>query len=96
METDNQPTCSSSTASSSECESRPVVSLLEKLRAPSASELGRKRKIDANQLLLQPSSAAAECVFSILNRISDKQMNSLEDYVESTVMLQYNKHKNKE
>ena len=33
---------------SSDCESRPIVSLLERLRAPSASELGRKRKIDAN------------------------------------------------
>ena len=28
------------------------------------------------------------------NRISDIQANSLEDYVESTVMLQYNKRKN--
>ena len=33
-------------------------------------------------------------IFSILNRISDNQTNSLEDYVESTVMLQYNKRKN--
>ena len=32
----------------SDCESRPIVSLLERLRAPSASELGRKRNIDAN------------------------------------------------
>ena len=31
-----------------ECESSPIVNLLERLRAPSASELGRKRKIDAN------------------------------------------------
>ena len=33
---------------SSNCESRPIMHLLEKLRAPSASELGRKRKCDAN------------------------------------------------
>ena len=33
---------------SSDCESHPIVSLLERLWAPSASELGRKRKIDAN------------------------------------------------
>ena len=45
--------------------------------------------------LVQPSSAAAERVFSILNRISDSQTNYLEDYVESTVMLHYNKRKNK-
>ena len=117
------------------------MSLLERLRAPSASELGRKRKIDANPpppkgkkrstqnvrknlakastlalssdgsmevlewwknnsvelpywsqaaqwiFLVQPSSAAAECVFSILNRIGDTQANSLEDYVESAFML---------
>ena len=40
---------SSSTASNeSESRPRPIVSLLEKLRVPSASELGRKRKIDTN------------------------------------------------
>ena len=41
-------TLSSASTTSSDCESRPIVSLLERLRAPSASELGRKRKIDAN------------------------------------------------
>ena len=105
------------------------MSLLERLRAPSASELGRKRKIDANPpppkgkkhstqnvrknlakasalasssdgsmdvlewwknnsvelpywsqavqwiFLVQPSSTAAECVFSILNCIGDTQAN---------------------
>ena len=44
--------------------------------------------------LVQPSSAAAERVFFILNRIGDTLANSLEDYVESTVMLKYNKCKN--
>ena len=43
--------------------------------------------------LVQPSSAAAERVFSILNRFSDTQTNFLEDYVESTLMLQYNHQK---
>ena len=33
---------------SSNCESHPIVRLLERLRAPSASELCRKRKCDAN------------------------------------------------
>ena len=83
METDNQPTCSSSTASSSECESRPVVSLFKKLRAPSPEHWSQ---VAQWILLLQPSSAAAERVYSILNCISDKQMNSLEGCVESTVM----------
>ena len=42
-------------------------------------------------LLLQPSTAAAERVFSILSSsFSDQQQNSLEDYVEALVMLQYN------
>ena len=43
-------------------------------------------------LLLQPSSAAAERVFSLLNAsFGSKQANSLEDYLEATIMLQYNK-----
>ncbi len=42
--------------------------------------------------LVQPSSAAGERVFSILNRsFGDQQHNSLEDYVEATVMSQFNK-----
>ena len=43
-------------------------------------------------LLVQPSSAAAERVFSLLsNCFSDRQHNCLEDYVEASLMLQYNK-----
>ena len=38
---DTKGACSASTTSS-DCESRPIVSLLERLRASSASELGRK------------------------------------------------------
>ena len=42
--------------------------------------------------LVQPSSAFAERVFSILKHsFGDQQHNSLEDYVEATVMSQYNK-----
>ena len=45
-----------------------------------------------NVLLLQPSSAAAERVFSVLNNtFASKQLRALEDYVEASVMLQYNK-----
>ena len=41
-------------------------------------------------LLMQPSSAAAEWVFSILNNcFGDQQLSSLEDYVEVSVMMQY-------
>ena len=43
-------------------------------------------------LLVQPSSAAAERVFSLLNTFSSCQDSSLEDYIESSIMLQYNKH----
>ena len=43
--------------------------------------------------LLQPSSAAAERVFSVLkNSFGEQQIHSLQDYIESSVMLQYNKH----
>ena len=43
-------------------------------------------------LLVQPSSAAAERVFSILsNSFTDTQRSSLEDYVETSIMIQYNK-----
>ena len=42
-------------------------------------------------LLVQLSSAAAERVFSILsNSFSERQESSLEDYIELSVMLQYN------
>ena len=49
------------------------------------------KEIVAKVLLLQPSSAA-ECVFSILkNSISDQQLSALEDYLEASLILQYNK-----
>ena len=42
-------------------------------------------------LLVQPSSAASERVFSILsNSFSHQQESSLEDYIQLSVMLQYN------
>ena len=42
-------------------------------------------------LLLQPSSAAAERFFSILtNSFSNRQASSREDYIEISIMLQYN------
>ena len=45
-------------------------------------------------LLVQPSSAAAERVFSMLtNAFSTQQESSLEDYVQFSVMLQYNYRK---
>ena len=42
-------------------------------------------------LLLQPSSAAAERVFSLLSSsFNDRQTQALEDYVQTSIMLQYN------
>ena len=42
-------------------------------------------------LLIQPSSAAAERVFSLLSSsFKEQQANSLEDYIETSIMLQYN------
>ena len=44
-------------------------------------------------LLVQPSSAASERVFSILQAsFHEQQDNSLQDYIESSLMYQYNKH----
>ena len=43
-------------------------------------------------LLIQPSSAAAERVFPLLkNIIKDNQARALEDYIETSIMLQYNR-----
>ena len=43
-------------------------------------------------LLVQPSSASAEHAFSLLkNSFNEQQMNSLEDYVEASLMLQFNR-----
>ena len=42
-------------------------------------------------LLVQPSSASAERVFSLLqNSFTQRQSSSLEDYIETSLMLQYN------
>ena len=55
-------------------------------------ELPTWSKAVRNVLLVQPSSAAAECAFSLLNNsFNRRQFNSLEDYVEASIMLQYNK-----
>ena len=44
-------------------------------------------------LLVQPSSAASERVFSLLtNSFGERQQSSLQDYIEASMMLQYNKH----
>ena len=43
-------------------------------------------------LLVQPSSAASERVFSLLrNSFGEGQHLSLQDYIEASLMLQYNK-----
>ena len=41
-------------------------------------------------VLVQPSSAAAERVFSLSKSFSKLQTRSLEDYVQLSIMLQYN------
>ena len=42
-------------------------------------------------LLIQPSSAAAECGFSLLNCFKENQARALEYYIETSIMLQYNR-----
>ena len=44
-------------------------------------------------LVLQPSSATAERVFSLLKgSFSDQQEGSLQDYIDTLLLLQYNNH----
>ena len=57
-----------------------------------ASELPHWSTAAQKVVLLQPSSAASERVFSLLNNcFSKRQDSSLSDYVEALFMLQYNK-----
>ena len=49
----------------------------------------------ARVMLVQPSSAAAERVFSLLkSTFNDQQASALQDYLETSTMLQYN-HRHK-
>ena len=44
-------------------------------------------------LLVQPLSAACEWVFSLLNNSFNAQQDStLQDYIETYIMMQYNSH----
>ena len=41
---------------------------------------------------IQPSSASTKCAFSLLkNSFNEQQMNSLEDYVEVSLMSKFNR-----
>ena len=54
---------------------------------------GEKRKFLHVNVFLIHSLAASERVFSLLNAFfSDQQQSSLQDYVETSIMLQYNEH----
>ena len=55
------------------------------------SDLPKSSSAARQIVLVQPSSAAAEQVFSLLNNsFGDKQHHALEDYIEASVQLQYN------
>ena len=57
------------------------------------SQLLKWAKACSLVLLMQPSSTDAERVFSILfNYFSSQQESSLEDYIQLSIMFQYNKH----
>ena len=45
--------------------------------------------------LIQPSSASAERVFSVLNTLSAQQEGAPEDYIEASVMIRYNNNQRK-
>ena len=56
-----------------------------------ADELPSWSSAAAKVLLVQPSSAAAERVFSLLQQAFQHQQDqALEDYVEASIMVQYN------
>ena len=56
-----------------------------------AQDLPKWSEAARQVLLLQPSSAAAEQFFPLLTAsFTQQQHNSLNDYVETSVMLQYN------
>lgn len=56
-----------------------------------AANIPKWKEAAAKVLLLQPSSAAAERVFSLLkNSFGDQQLKSLEDYIEASLVIQYN------
>ena len=46
-------------------------------------------------ILVQPSFAAAERVFSFLNTLSGELDRALEDYIEASVMIRYNNNQKK-
>ena len=55
------------------------------------SQLPHLASVCKTILLVQPSSAAAERVFSLLqNSFCERQQNSLQDYIEVSLMLQFN------
>ena len=57
-----------------------------------ASELPHWSTAAQKVLLLQPSSVASDRVFSLLNNLfSKRQDRSLADYVEASLMYQYNR-----
>jgi len=60
-----------------------------------SKELPKWGEVASKALLCQPSSAAAERVFSVMNScFGDQQLSSLEDYLEASVIMQYNKVNN--
>ena len=57
------------------------------------SDLPTWAKAARQVFLVQPSSAASERVFSLLrNSFGERQNSALQDYIETSLMLQYNNH----
>ena len=79
------------TISELKCELPRYIALADGVSMEVERELPKWSNACKLALLVQPSSAAAERVFSILsNCFRDQQMRSLEDYIETSVILQYN------
>ena len=57
-----------------------------------ANKIPKWKEAAAKIMLFQPSSSAAERVFSLLkNSFGDQQLSTLEDYIETSLIIQYNK-----
>ena len=65
----DSPSAAGCSSSSNSSESRPVVSLLERLHAPTVSELSRKRKIDAN-----PPPAGKKCSTQMVRKFDSQSV----------------------
>ena len=71
-----------------------VVSLLDRLKAPKPSDLSRKRKVDVNPPCGKRSCKSTNVATAVgtvqPQRVAEYSDSTLQDYIEASLMLQYN------